>query len=199
MIVNAQNRYATITMFLRCKKMSTIHCKAQLVKIGSWTLLELPKSASEKFPSRGMCMAEGTLNGKHFQIPLEPDGKGSHWFNFDKAMQKATGSKTGDTLTLEIKPAEEWPEPEIPADLKKALADDPRAQELWLDVTTKSRWDWIRWIRSTKNPETRKIRIEKTFSKLKSGKRSPCCFNRSACTEPSVSHNGVLLEPMQKN
>ncbi len=177
--------------------MTTINFKTQLVTIGSWTILLLPKSESAKLPSRGLVLVEGTINGFHFQAPAEPDGKGSHWVKVEKTMLKGAKTDVGDMVTLAIEPSKEWPEPEVPVDLKKALAGDSLAQELWLDVTTKARWDWIRWIRSTKNPETRKIRIEKTFSKLKSGTRSPCCFNRSACTEPSVSHNGVLLDPTQ--
>ncbi len=58
--------------------MSTIRFEAKLFKIGSWTLLKLPKSASAKLPSRGMTMVEGTINGFRFQAALEPDGKGSH-------------------------------------------------------------------------------------------------------------------------
>lgn len=138
-------------------------------------------------------MAEGTMNNVHFQAPLEPDGKGSHWFRVDKTLSKKAKAEAGNTVTLEIEPSKEWPEPEVPNDVQKALTADPRAHEIWMDVTTKARWDWIRWIRSTNNPETRKIRIVKTLSKLKAGTRSPCCFNRSACTDPTVSKNGVLL------
>jgi len=64
-----------------------------------------------------------------------------------------------------------------------------------LDITPVARWDWIRWIGSTRNRDTRAIRIEKTLSKLRSGKRAACCFDRSQCTDPSMSRNGVLLEP----
>jgi len=53
----------------------------------------------------------------------------------------------------------------------------------------------MRWIRATKNDDTRKRRIEVALSKLTAGMRRPCCFNRNLCTEPSVSHNGVLLAP----
>ena len=60
-----------------------------------------------------------------------------------------------------------------------------------------ARWDWIRWINATAQQETRKRRIEVAFSKLKSGMRRPCCFNRGMCTEPYVSKNGVLLEPAE--
>jgi hypothetical protein len=53
---------------------STIRFSAKLFrpkateKIGSWTLLTLPKSASAKLPSRGMTMVEGTINGFPFRV-----------------------------------------------------------------------------------------------------------------------------------
>ncbi len=166
-----------------------------MFEIGSWAILRLPMNASAKLPSRGMAMADGTINGFHFQGPLEPDGQGSHWLRVDNAMRQATGAEAGLTMTLAIEAAEEWPEPRVPPDLEKALATNQGVQERWLNITTKARWEWIRWTRSTKNPETRKIRIEKACSMLLSGKRRPCCFNSSLCTEPSVSKNGVLLGP----
>jgi uncharacterized protein YdeI (YjbR/CyaY-like superfamily) len=83
----------------------------------------------------------------------------------------------------------------VPADLKNALAAAPQAHALWMDITPNARWDWIRWISSTKQPETRRRRIETACSKLKAGERRPCCFNRNLCSEPSISNNGILLEP----
>jgi hypothetical protein len=177
--------------------MATIRFEAKLFKIGSWTLLRLPKSASAKLPSRGMTMVGGAINDFHFQAALEPDGKGSHWFKLDKTMRKAVGVDVGDTVTLAIEPVKEWPEPDVPADLKNALTAAPNAHALWMEITPMARWDWIRWIRSTKQAETRKRRIEVALSKLNAGARRPCCFNRTVCTEPDVSHNGLLLEPTQ--
>jgi hypothetical protein len=178
-------------------KMSTIRFEAKLFKIGSWILLKLPRSASAKLPSRGMTMVEGTINDFRFQAALEPDGKGSHWFKLDKTMRKAVGADAGDTVRLAIEPVKEWPEPNVPADLKKALTAAPQAHIPWMEITPGARWDWIRWIGSTKQAETRRRRIEVMLSKLKAGDRRPCCFNRTVCTEPYVSNNGVLLEPAQ--
>ncbi len=172
-----------------------IHFKAKVFNIGSWTIVRLPVSASIKLPSRGQAMVEGKINGYQFQTPLEPDGKLSHWFKIDEPLSRASHVRAGDTVTLDITPLKEWPEPEIPSDLKEALDTHPEAQALWQQITPMARWEWVRWIRSTGKSETRQKRIEVGCSKLKSGKRRPCCWNRNLCTEPSVSKNGVLLDP----
>ncbi|MFH5801635.1 YdeI/OmpD-associated family protein [Haladaptatus sp. CMAA 1911] len=176
---------------------SKIRFTAQLVTIGSRIVLRLPEHASEKLPSRGMVMGRGTINGFHFQTPLEPDGEGSHWFEVDKSIRENAGVDAGDTLTLEIEPVSEWPEPTVPADLKNALADNPEAQTLWNDITTKARWEYIRWIRSAKKSETRERRIETACSKLEDGQRRPCCFDSSSCTVPDISKSGVLIQSME--
>jgi Bacteriocin-protection, YdeI or OmpD-Associated/Domain of unknown function (DUF1905) len=175
--------------------MSKIRFEARLTAVGPHTILRVPKAASRKLPSRGMNMVEGTLNGHTFQAPLEPDGMGSHWFSVSNTMLRAARAEVGDSVSVAVEPMARWPEPKVPADLAETLASDPEVRRLWMDITPVARWDWIRWIGATRNRDTRRIRIEKTLSKLKSGKRAACCFNRSLCTDPSMSRNGVLLEP----
>ncbi len=173
---------------------TTINFKTKLYKIGDWTILRLPEDASAKLPSRGQVMVEGTINGVQLKTPLEPDGKWSHWLKVEKNFQDTIGAKAGDEVTLSIMPTKEWSEPEIPADIMKAVEAIPEVHELWQRITPLARWEWLRWIRSTSRDETRKHRIEVACSKLKSGMRRPCCYNRNACSEPSVSKNGILLE-----
>jgi len=177
--------------------MPIIRFETSPVKIGDWTILRLPENASAKLPSRGMTLVEGTINGFRSRIVLEPDGKGSHWFKVDSKLRKAASINTDDKVKMEFEPSKEWPEPEVPSDLKKALIADTKAYGLWMDITPMARWDWLRWIRSTNNLETRRRRIEVAMSKLKADKRRPCCFNRNLCTESEVSKNGVLIEPTQ--
>jgi len=174
--------------------MPKIRFEATLTAIGSQAILRLPQAASRKLPSRGMSMVEGTFNGRAFQAPLEPDGTGSHWFKVSNTMLRAAGAEVGDSVSVAVETMPLWPEPKVPADLAEALASDSEARRLWMDITPVARWDWIRWIGATRSAETRAIRIEKTLSKLRSGKRAACCFNRSQCTDASMSRNGVLLE-----
>lgn len=150
--------------------------------IGSEILLALPKAVSANLPSRGMTPIEGTINDTPFQAMLEPDGHGSHWFNVTEALRAAAKVDVGDTVILAIAPARDWPEPRVPADLAHALAAAPTAQALWLGITPLARWDWIRWVGATRSPQTRQRRVAVAIDKLTSGKRRPCCFDRSQCT-----------------
>ena len=161
---------------------STIRFSALLVrpeaaeKIGSWSLLTLPKNASAKLPSRGRTMVEGTINGFPFRAALEPNGKGSHGLRVNQAMHDAAGADAGDKVTVEITRVGEEPETRVPVDLRQALAAAPLAQALWADITPMARQNWILWISSAKQPETRRSRIEKACDMLSSGKRRVCCF-----------------------
>jgi len=161
---------------------STIPFSAELFrpkateKIGSWTLLTLPRNASAKLPSPSMTMVEGTINGFPFRAALEPDGEGSQRLRVSKALQDAVGADAGDTVTVEITRVGEEPEIRVPMDLLKALAAAPSAQALWVDITPMARRDWIRWVASAKQEETRSHRIETACDMLAKGKRRPCCF-----------------------
>jgi hypothetical protein len=178
-----------------------INFETQLVTINGWIILRLPQAASAQLPSRGVTMVSGTLNGIPFKALLEPDGnymsgkKPSHWFRPDQKLLDKAVAKDGDTVKVSLEPTKEWIEPEIPQDLKKALDSSPKAQALWDDITPMAHWDWIRWVRAVKTPETRQKHIEIALDKLNKGMRRPCCFNRSMCSEPHVSHNWALRDP----
>ena len=183
--------------------MSAIRFQTKLFTINSWTILRLPEEASAKLPSRGMTMVKGDMNGAPFKTVLEPDGryapgnKTSHWFRPEKKLLDDAHTTAGDTVEVALEPTKEWIEPEVPEDVKKALATSPKAAALWKDITPIARWDWVRWIRAVKTAETRQKHIEVSLDKLNKGMRRPCCFNRSLCSEPYVSHNWVLLTPTE--
>jgi Bacteriocin-protection, YdeI or OmpD-Associated/Domain of unknown function (DUF1905) len=172
-----------------------IHFDATLSTIDTSTVLRLPETASKSLPSRGQVAVHGTVNGVEFQTVLEPDGESGHWMRVDDLLRHAAGISAGDTAMLDIKVTKEWPEPAVPQDLATALAAAPqKIQNLWDEITPMARWEWVRWVNATKNPDTRTRRVDVSISKMKSGKRRPCCFNLSACTDPDLSKNGRLLE-----
>ena len=175
---------------------AAIRCDATLSTIGTSTVLRLPETASKDLPSRGQVAVRGTINGVEFQAVLEPDGSSGHWVRVDDTLQHDAGIGAGGTATLDIEVTREWPEPSVPQDLATALAAAPeKIQDMWSEITPMARWEWVRWVNATKNPDTRGRRVDVSISKMKSGKRRPCCFDLSACTDPDLSKNGRLLEP----
>ncbi len=172
---------------------SKIHFTAKLLrpaadgKTVSWNFLLLPKEATAKLPSRSRTTVAGTINGFPFQATLEPDGEKGHWLKVDRKMSKGAGAAAGDVVTLEIAPVAEEPEPTVPADLRKALSADSKARALWSDITPIARRDWIHWITSAKQAETRTRRVANVCSMLAAGKRRVCCFDRSGFFSKSLS------------
>jgi hypothetical protein len=173
----------------------SIRFDATLNTIGNRTILRLPEKASRKLPSRGQVAVQGTINGHRFQTVLEPDGNFGHWMRIDGKLQQTAALSAGDTATLEIQTLKDWPEPNVPQDLETALAAAPQnIQHLWKGITPMARWEWVRWVNATPNPDTRKRRVDVSISKMKSGKRRPCCFNLASCTDPILSKNSRLIE-----
>jgi hypothetical protein len=176
---------------------ATVRFDVTLSTIDTSTMLRLPETASKKLPSRGQVAVHGTINGVEFQTVLEPDGNFGHWMRVDDALQHAARISAGDAATLDIEVTKDWPEPGVPEDLGTALATAPqKIQDLWNEITPMARWEWVRWVNATKNPDTRRRRVDASISKMNSGKRRPCCFNLSACTDPDLSKSGRLLEPV---
>ena len=176
---------------------ATIRFDATLSTIDTSTVVRLPETASKNLPSRGQVAVRGTINGVGFRTVLEPDGNSGHWMRIDDTLQRAAGINAGEDATLSIEVTKDWPEPNVPQDLATALAAAPqKIQDLWNETTPMARWEWVRWVNATKNPDTRRRRVDVSISKMNSGKRRPCCFNPSACTDPDLSKNGRLLEPV---
>ena len=148
-------------------------------KAASWTFLVLPKGASAKLPTRNQTTVRGTLNGQPFRATLEPDGQRSHWLKVSRKLREAARASAGDTVTLEIAPAGREAESRMPADLRKALAATPKARAVWADITPVARRDWIQWITTAKQAETRARRVRNACQMLAGGKRRVCCFDRS--------------------
>src|SRR5437762_9751600 len=85
-------------------------------------------------------------------------------------------------------------EARLPTDLRKALAAAAKAKAQWNDLTPIARRDFISWIDSAKQPETRRCRIERACSMLAAGKRRPCCYSIVSFD----LHKALAATPMAK-
>ena len=158
-----------------------------------WAFVVLPKDESAKLPRRGRTSIEGTINGHTFQATLEPDGQLSHWLKVDNGLLEAAGTQVGNTAAFEIRPVDQEPEPEIPADLQDALRASAEMRATWDETTTIARLDWIHWITSAKQSRTRAQRIINASEMLASGKKRVCCF------DPSGYYSKALSAPKEED
>ncbi len=175
---------------------NTIRFSAELVarKAGEAFNLHLPKAASAELPSHGTTMVEGTIDGFPFRAPLESDGKGAHALKISKALQVAAGANAGETVVVELMRIGDEPEVRVPSDLIAALKTAAKAKALWREITPMARREWVRWVSSAKQSETRERRIENACDMLSKGKRRPCCFpGINWVTKDHVSPNETWL------
>jgi uncharacterized protein YdeI (YjbR/CyaY-like superfamily) len=73
-------------------------------------------------------------------------------------------------------PGEE-PDPKVPLDVRQALTAFPTANAKWNLLTPIARRDFLSWIDSARQAQTRQRRIERACSMLEAGKRRPCCYS----------------------
>ena len=64
----------------------------------------------------------------------------------------------------------------VPNDMQKILASTPAIFTAWEDITPLARNEWICWIESAKQEETRGRRMRIMSENLLAGKRRPCCW-----------------------
>ncbi len=179
----------------RSTEQARVAFSGELSRIDDTVLVRLPEDASRRLPSRGQVAAHASLDGHEFDTVVEPDGRRGHWVRVDDALRRAAGLAPGDTAEISLAVAAEWPEPEVPDDLAAALSEAPeRIREVWDDITPMARWEWVRWVGATRSTQTRRRRVEVSISKIDGGKRRPCCFDLSSCTDPELARSGKLRD-----
>lgn len=153
----------------------------------SWGFLVLPKSVSDLLPRRGRLTANVGLNGIMSHVTLEPDGKRSHWLKIDLTLMKRAGVTFGDQVKVNLEALEQEPKPRLPADFAKTLKANPKALEIWNLTTAIAQVDWIHWMESAKQAETRAKRISDAADMLAKGKKRVCCFDPSGFYSKALS------------
>lgn len=155
---------------------------ATVEQLAGQPLVRLPQGLSLSLPGRGMQFARVSMGGESYELPLEPDGMGGHILLWP-------GNAQAGPMTLEVLSL--WPEPELPDDMREAL-EKSGLLPLFMSLTTKARWAWLRWVRATKVADTRQKHLRVMVDKLNKGMRRPCCFNEAGCTLPEIASSGRL-------
>jgi hypothetical protein len=139
--------------------------------VGTWTYLNIPRSISPTFGSKGQVKLKGTIEGCSFRSTALPKGDGSHYLvvgkNIRDQIKKAVGDLVRVTLELDLEDRQVV----IPEDFYQALETQPEAREGFEKLTYSNQKIYVDWILSARREETRTSRIEKALSLLAQGKK----------------------------
>ncbi len=138
-----------------------------------WTFANLPAASSAALGKKSRVPVEATVGGQTFRVSCFPDGKGGHTIQMNAAMREATGAGHGDKVTFSLKLSTDDVVVEVPAALAKALKKDKGASGQWSSITPKAQAEWIAWITSAKQEETKVARTAKTVERLRKGAKRP--------------------------
>lgn len=64
----------------------------------------------------------------------------------------------------------------ILTDVKNIISSKQGVVDVWEDISSLARNEWICWITSAKKDDTRQRRIRIMIENLSKGKRRPCCW-----------------------
>ena len=172
--------------------MITYSFDSSITYINEWAIVQLPSHISQALPSKGMNMGTILIESISFVAVIEPDGNKGHWCHIPETRLTTINTISKPSISISLKLLDDWPNPPLSDDLTSALRD-ACLMETWAHLTPKAQWEWLRWINFTANPKTTKKRIQTTCDMLSKGKKRPCCFDYSRCTETAVCKGGQLL------
>lgn len=130
----------------------------------------IPDDIIEKLGSGKKPPVKVTLNGYTYRSTVAVMG-GKYMVGVNAGVREAAGVAGGDKLTVEIELDTEERKVSIPAALKKALDENPKAKKFFETLSYSKQKVHADAIATAKTPETLQRRIIKSIGDLTSGKK----------------------------
>ena len=109
------------------------------------------------------------LPKKPWRINMMPAGDGSFYLYLHEGVRKASGTKVGDRVLVELRFDKEYkggPAHPMPTWFSKALTLQPRAMQAWCDLTPSRQKEVLRYFSHLKSNEARARNLEKVMAAL---------------------------------
>lgn len=134
-----------------------------------WTVLVMPFDAEQAFGTKGSVRVRGTINGVPYRRSIHPRDDGKHFMMLNKQMRQAAGMVVGEPVqvVMELDTAER--SVDVPPDLAEALATDAAFGETYEKLAHSRRFEFVRYLNQTQNPETRQRRIARIREMVEAG------------------------------
>jgi hypothetical protein len=127
-----------------------------------------PFDVPETFGTRARVPVRGTINGYPFRSSLMPMG-GGYCMAVNKTMREGANAKCGDEVAVVMERDVEERSVEAPAELKKELAKNKKAQARWEELAFTVKKEMANSIAGAKQEETKQRRLAKVMQILKTG------------------------------
>jgi hypothetical protein len=106
------------------------------------------------------------VNGRTSRTTLVPSGDGRYRMQINTAQRKAAHADVGDIVSIELRLDRDSRELPVPADLRAALKEHPKARKAFERLASGQRRQFIKWFDSAKAPETRVRRLGRAIDVL---------------------------------
>jgi len=138
---------------------------------GAWAGIRVPFDAEMVLGSKGRISVTGLINSVPYESSIFPMGDGTHFMHINKTQQKQAGVSVGALMTVSMEAAIANNELDVPSDLLDFLRENPQALAEFEKRTHAFKKEYISWIESAKQPETRLRRIKRAVAKIAAGRR----------------------------
>jgi hypothetical protein len=132
---------------------------------GGWTYADLPQVAQNKHAPFGWVKVKGTIDGIEIRkYHLMPFGDGKLFLPVKAEIRKKIKKEQGDYVHIRLYLDEE--PIQVPEEMLLCLKDEPQAETFFNALTDGEKQNYIKWIYSAKQEETRLKRLAETIEKL---------------------------------
>jgi uncharacterized protein YdeI (YjbR/CyaY-like superfamily) len=107
-----------------------------------------------------------TVAGKSVRTTIVPAGGGKHRMQINTAQRKAAKADWGDPISIELRIDIASRVVPVPADLRALLTKHPKARRGFDEMPPGHRRQFLLWLGSSKNPETRRKHLDRAIDHL---------------------------------
>lgn len=151
-----------------------IEFKAEIKQHGdiNAAYVDFPFSTEELFGKKGQVKIKALLDDKvEYRGSLAKMKSDCHMLGLTQAVRQQLGKTFGDEVSIKLWEDKEERIVEIPEDVQVVFDANPKAFELYQNMSYTHRKEFMRWITDAKKPETRENRKLKMIEMILAGKK----------------------------
>lgn len=150
-------------------KRDAVTFEARIYRIGQLRCVDVPESATQTLGSASRIPVRVRIGGSDGQTNLVRTRSGTYRLYLATELRRRPPSDSGDRVRVKLRPDPRGAEPELPADLLRALRRVPGCMAALRSRSSADRRQLVRWIDQPKSAAAREHRIEKALRIIQRG------------------------------